>query len=629
MKCCGCSCKSLRIVMLRRLAFSWGAFFKCLFRHFCMPLSFALCVQAWVTGQVLNSKADRDVRSTDYLVASPNDGAETTWVDRLYEAMSLQQRIGQLLMIRAHSDRGEDHERQVCQAVERYQVGGLCFFQGTANRQAELTNEFQRHSPQVPLLIAMDAEWGLGMRLASDTLSYPRALTLGSMTGDELIYRMGRDIGRQCRRLGVHVNFAPVLDVNINPNNPVINDRSFGEDPLNVASKASAYVRGLQDERVLACGKHFPGHGDTDVDSHYELPVIRHDRRRLDTVEMSPFRSLIDRGLGSIMVAHLNVPSLDDTPNRPTTLSRKVVDGILRSDLKFSGLIFTDALEMKGVTKFFSSGMAEVEAFKAGNDVLLLPENVQASIEALSGAIQAGFISDQRLENSVKRILRIKYRLGLHEGAHVPVEGMSEDLNRPESLALRRDLLKEALVLVRDDGNQRASLRGWSKANYPTLDSNSPLIATLAIGIQQPAGQALTVFQRTLSTFQAVAHFSLPKEATVEKWQELESQLANAKIVIVSFHDLNRSAKANFGISKADIKNVQRIAKSRPVVAVHFGNPYGLKHYDGLPTVVQANEESDLAQQLAAQALFGAIPFRGKLPITASPEAQYGAGLQP
>jgi beta-glucosidase-like glycosyl hydrolase len=624
-------------------------------------------VHGAVPALLLSSDTPTDERSADYLVALPSDPAETAWVDRLYEAMSLEQRIGQLLMIRAHSNRGEDHERQVCQAVEKYQVGGLCFFQGTAMRQAELTGQYQRLSPKVPLLIAMDAEWGLGMRLTHDTLSYPRALTLGAISGEDLIYQMGRDIGRQCRRLGVHVNFAPVLDVNNNPNNPVINDRSFGEDPQNVARKASAYVRGLQDERVLACGKHFPGHGDTDVDSHHDLPVIRHDRQRLDAIEISPFQALIDRGLGSIMIAHLSVPSLDNTLNRPTTLSRNVVEGILRSELKFNGLIFTDALEMKGVTKHFGSGRAEVEAFKAGNDVLLLPENVQASVDALSQTIREGVIPAQRLEDSVKRILQVKYRLGLNEGVHVEVDGLPEDLNRPESLELRRDLLRESLVLVRDDGNRLAIVRTPSETSGSSSGAASSVVVTLAIGattvpekvpadktenakdqtsiarqsnqespVDQDTGgtspqsvRALTSFQRAVSHLIKANHFNLPKDATRESWEELEARLADAKLIVVCFHDLSRSAKANFGISQRDIENVQRIGRSLPVAVVHFGNPYGLKHYDGLTTVVQAYDDSDDAQRLAAQALCGAIPFCGKLPITASPQAQYGAGLQP
>lgn len=633
----------------------------------CLTVIALFCLHGSVPAPVRSSDTPTDERYADYFVASPSDPAETVWVDRLYEAMSHEQRIGQLLMIRAHSDRGEDHERQVRQTVEQFQVGGLCFFQGTAKRQAELTGQYQRLSPKVPLLVAMDAEWGLGMRLTHDTLSYPRSLTLGAISGEDLIYQMGRDIGRQCRRLGVHVNFAPVLDVNNNPKNPVINDRSFGEDPQNVARKAAAYIRGLQDERVLACGKHFPGHGDTDVDSHHDLPVIRHDRQRLDAIEISPFRSVIDRGLGSIMVAHLSVPSLDDTPNRPTTLSRKVVDGILRSELKFNGLIFTDALEMKGVTKHFGSGRAEVEAFGAGNDVLLLPENVQASVDALSQAIRQGVIPAQRLEDSVKRILRVKYRLGLHKGVQVEVAGLPEDLNRPESLALRRDLLRESLVLVRDDGNQLAIVRDQSETSGTSSGSVSSLVVTLAIGAktvpenvppeqtenandqtsiarppiqESPLDQgtdgtsplsvrAATSFQRAVSQRITANHFNMPKDAPREIWEELEARLANAKLIVVCFHDLSRSAKANFGISLQDIENVQRIGKSRPVAVVHFGNPYALKHYDGLTTVVQAFEESDDAQHLAAQALCGTIPFRGKLPITASPQAQYGAGLQP
>jgi beta-N-acetylhexosaminidase len=542
---------------------------------------------------------------------SPDDSQrESAWVDRYYDQMSLEERVGQLLMVRAHSDRGPEYEKLVRGWIEKFHVGGLCFFQGTALRQAELTREYQLIAKPVSLMIAMDAEWGLGMRLPSSTLSYPRALTLAAMPDDDLIYQMGREIGRQCRRLGVHVNFAPVLDVNNNPLNPVINDRSFGENVENVISKASAYAAGLQAAGVLACGKHFPGHGDTDVDSHFDLPVLLHNRARLEELEMAPFRALFQRGLGSVMVAHLNVPALDDTPNLPTSLSEKVVNGIIRRQLKYDGLVFTDALEMKGVTKFFEPGMAEVQAFISGNDILLLPEDVGRAAESLRSAVQQGNITQERLEESVKRILRAKYRLGLNRQPEIKLQDLEQELNTAEASQLRRRLFESSLVLLRD-----------AQSLLPIIEPKPGTVATLAIGSEE-----VTEFQSSCLEFANLTHVNLLRAAADQDWEEARQSLENSELILVSFHQLTRSPKQNFGLSDSDLEKVRSLSESKKIVVVHFGNPYALHNYDGLSTVIQAFEQSPETQQIAAEAIFGKRNLVGRLPITASPEARFGDG---
>jgi beta-glucosidase-like glycosyl hydrolase len=283
--------------------------------------------------------------------------------------MTLEDKVGQLFMIRAHSDLGPDHIKSVEDQIKKYKVGGLCFFQGTPTKQAELTQKYQNLST-IPLFVSQDAEWGLGMRLKDKAISYPKQLTLGAIKDNTLIYDMGRDIAMQLKRIGVNINFAPVTDINNNPSNPVIHNRSFGEDMFNVATKSFAYMRGMQENGIMACAKHFPGHGDTDMDSHYDLPLISHDRERLDSLELMPFRVLSQLGVQSMMTAHLSVPALDASINRPTSLSRKVVTGLLQEDMDFKGLIFTDGLEMKGVADHFSPGIMELEAIKAGNDII-------------------------------------------------------------------------------------------------------------------------------------------------------------------------------------------------------------------------------------------------------------------
>ena len=298
----------------------------------------------------------------------------SSWVDSVFNNMTLNEKIGQLFMVAAYSNKGPEHTQDILRLIKKHHIGGLIFFQGTPEKQAKLTNIYQ-YNAKIPLMIGMDAEWGLGMRLDS-VISYPRQMTLGAISDDSLIYKMGLDIGAQLRRLGVHVNFAPVVDINNNPANPVIGSRSFGEDRNNVAGKGIAYMNGLQDRNVLAVAKHFPGHGDTDKDSHKTLPVISHDSLRLDSIELYPFKRLISNGVGGVMTAHLNIPSLIDEPNRPSTLSKKVVTHMLKDQLGFNGLVFTDALNMKGVTNNFQSGEIEIEALKAGNDVLLYPQDV-------------------------------------------------------------------------------------------------------------------------------------------------------------------------------------------------------------------------------------------------------------
>lgn len=550
------------------------------------------------------------VNSFSGLVAPVDQQRESDWIEQCYEQMSLEERVGQLLMIRAHSDRGPEYENLVAQWIDRYHVGGLCFFQGTARRQAELTRQYQSMAKPVPLMIAMDAEWGLGMRLPSSTLSYPRALTLAAMTDDALIYEMGQEIGRQCRRLGVHVNFAPVLDVNNNPLNPVINDRSFGENVQNVISKASAYAAGLQDAGILACGKHFPGHGDTDVDSHFDLPVLLHDRARLEELEMAPFRALFQRGLGSVMVAHLNVPALDNTENLPTSLSEKVVSEIIRQQLKYEGLVFTDALEMKGVTKFFKPGMAEVKAFIAGNDILLLPEDVGKAVQALRLAVQDGRITSGRLEESVKRILRVKYRLGLDQQPDIQLNDLEQELNSAEAHQLRRQLFERSLILLRD-----------KQSLLPITEPQPGTIATLAIG-----SQVRTEFQKSCSDFTALSHVNLPTAAGDEEWEQARLSLEKVRLVLVSFHNLSRSPAQNFGLAASDLERVRKLVETKQVIVVHFGNPYALHNYDGLSTLIQGFEQSTEAQRVAAEAIFGKLTLTGRLPVTASPEAPYGAG---
>ncbi|MES2627464.1 MAG: glycoside hydrolase family 3 N-terminal domain-containing protein, partial [Bacteroidota bacterium] len=368
--------------------------------------------------------------------ADPFAPRRSPWTDSVMSSLSPRERIGQLFMVAAYSNRDEKHYRQIDSLVAVYGIGGLIFMQGGPVRQANLTNRWQSIA-RVPLMLSMDAEWGLAMRL--DSVSrFPKQMTLGALPSDTLVYQMGREIALQCQRIGMQVNFAPVADVNNNPANPVINMRSFGEGKELVTRRAIAYMRGMQDQHVLATGKHFPGHGDTDADSHHALPVIRGDRDRLDSLELYPFRKLFEAGLGSVMVAHLYVPALDTAANVATTLSPKVVTGLLRNELNYKGLVFTDALNMKGVAGYYMPGAVDVKALLAGNDMLLFSEDVPTAMNLIDSALVKGEITQAEIDVHCRKILQAKEWSGLNRLTKVSLNNLVSDLNPSSSEVLIR-----------------------------------------------------------------------------------------------------------------------------------------------------------------------------------------------
>lgn len=540
----------------------------------------------------------------------PANEAEKAWVDSVYNTLNEDERIGQLFMIRAHSDLGPDHVAKVVQLVEDYHVGSMCFFQGSPEEQIRLINKYQALS-KIPMLMAIDAEWGLGMRMKTSTISYPYQLTLGAVQNNQLLYDMGIEVGKQLLRTGLHINFAPVVDVNNNAGNPVINFRSFGEDRYNVTAKSYQYMRGMQDAGIFTSAKHFPGHGDTDVDSHLDLPVIPHSRERLDSIELYPFEALIKRGLSGVMVAHLSVPTFDSRPNRPTTLSRPTITQLLRDSLGFDGLIYTDALEMKGVTKHFAAGVTEAEAIMAGADVLCLPEDLGAARREIKRYLAAGKIDAAQVEASVKRILRAKYRLGLTGFTPIPQQGVRAELNSTKALALKQTLLENAMTLVRNPDDL-----------IPFYDLDTTTYASLSIG----AG-VQTPFQQRLADYVKMPHLQVGKEISSGQSNELVRTLGRKDVVIVGLHDMSSRASRNYGITQSTINFVNRLSRETKVVLVVFGNPYSLKYFDDIDWVLEAYQEDGTSQDVAAQALFGAFPIRGRLPVTASDKSRFNTGV--
>jgi beta-N-acetylhexosaminidase len=535
--------------------------------------------------------------------------AQAHWVDSLFNTLSLDEKIGQLYMIRAHSNKDLAYEEMVAQQIRDYKVGGICFFQGTPDKQARLNNYYQSLS-KIPLFVSMDAEWGLGMRLKESAISFPKQLMLGAIQDNTLIYDMGKEVARQCLRLGVNVNFAPDTDVNNNAENPVIGMRSFGEDKKNVIAKAFQYMSGMQDNGVMACMKHFPGHGDTDTDSHLDLPLIGHDISRLDSTELLPFRALGQRGVQSVMIAHLSVPSLDATLNLPTSLSRKVVTDLLRKKLGYKGLIFTDGMGMKGVVKYYKDGNAEAMALAAGNDIVLLPEDIAATHLRIKEYLKNKKIDSLDFLASVKRSLSAKYKFNLNK-KYIPIvtDSLSAQLNTQEAVALKRRLITAALTTVRNND-----------ALIPI--QNVAKIGTLSIG-----ALAMTPFQNTLNNYGEMEHFQYGKNATEADKQLILNTLGGKDVVIIGLHDLNTKPKENYGVTTPEIDLIYNLAARTKVILTIFGIPYTLRHFDGIKNVLEVYDEDPLTQDLAAQAIFGVMGTNGKLPVRVSDVSYLGAGV--
>jgi len=547
--------------------------------------------------------------STNSQINPPFLDNQTDWVDSVFSTLDLDAKIGQLFMVAAYSNRDDTHRREILELVEQYRIGGLIFFQGGPIRQANLYNEYQSKA-EVPLLVAMDCEWGVGMRLDS-TIRYPYQMALGAIQDNELIYSMGEEIASQFARLGMHVNFAPVIDVNNNAKNPVINFRSFGEDKYNVTFKGSAYMRGMQDHGILACGKHFPGHGDTDVDSHKDLPVINHDMERLNSVELYPFKKLMSEGLGSVMVAHLSIPVLDSTYNLPSTLSPPIIRDLLKDTLGFQGMVFTDALNMEGVAKYYEPGEVDLKAYQAGNDVLLFSLNVKKGIELIKTAVLDKQVSEKEIDASVRKILHLKYWAGLDKRKYVETEGLIDDLNNVQAKLLSRKLVEASLTVIRNE-DEILPLKG--------LDSLK--IASLTID-EGPKGP----FNDRLSSYTDVDHILVSDKMQSD---ELLNWLEEHNLVILNITGLSQYAYRNFGLSEAKINLIDEIVKNKSVILVWHGNPYGL---DKLNALAQAKatiityQQNDNTYDLSAQLIFGGVSANGKLPVSINQNYPSGTGV--
>lgn len=542
---------------------------------------------------------------------SNREKAQQKWVDSVFNSLTLEQRIAQLMVIRAHSNLGPDHIAKVENDIRNYNVGALCFFQGGPVRQALLTNQYQAIA-KTPLMITIDGEWGLGMRLDSVD-KFPYQLSLGSVSDPSLSYRVGVAMGEQCKRMGIHVNYAPVVDVNNNPNNPVIGFRSFGEDPKKVASSAIAIMRGLQDVGVMACAKHFPGHGDVDVDSHYDMPVVAKSMAQLDAMELAPFKAIFDAGVGSVMVAHLFVPAIDSVTNRATSISKNNITGLLRNKLNYQGLTFTDALEMKGIAKYYPGGTIAVEAIIAGNDMLCLPASVPESIEAIKAAIQDGRLTQEGVDAKVKKVLAAKYSLGLNRPQFVDTTNLVQDLNA-KTTALREEAARKGLTL----------LTPLPTSVRTALKKENPRIAYVQLG-----GKQLSVFGNRLQNDWNASTFLLNYKDTTQTADSIYAAVkatGRFDLYVVGVHDYANKPMNNFGISTT-AQYLYDLLNGDSTLTLSFGNVLAIKNFCDARALVAAYQDDSISQEIAADWLQGDFAARGTLPVTVC-QYKFGFGIQ-
>ncbi|MFT3979553.1 MAG: glycoside hydrolase family 3 N-terminal domain-containing protein [Ferruginibacter sp.] len=550
---------------------------------------------------------------------SQSNTAAAQWADSIYKSLSNDERIAQLMVVRLSTIDGKTKQvtffdDQVSDLIKKYNIGGICVFQGSPVKQAQIMNKLQAQA-RTPILMCIDGEWGVGMRMIDSVLPLPKQMMLGAMQDAGIVYQYGRLVGEQCKRVGIQVNYAPVVDVNNNPNNPVINDRSFGEDKYKVADYGIQYMKGMQDVGVMGCAKHFPGHGDVDVDSHYDLPVINKSLAQLDSLELYPFKKIFQAGIGSVMIAHLYIPAIDNTANRATSLSPNNINNLLRKQIGYQGLTFTDALEMQGVKKFYPDGEASVQSLIAGNDMLCLPGDVPASIEKIKDAIKAGKLGWADIELHCKKVLQAKYQYGLSKYAPINTTNLTADLNAgvPE---MRRLVAENAITLLAKKDESFFPLSDW--------ENNKPKdVAFVAIGISEENALA----KRLKKDYNAAVFYF---DNEVKKDSDLSpfiAKLGAYKKIVIGLHNMSRNAAANFGISALDISAVNILQDKSNSIILQFGNAYAAKNWCNAKNLLICYEDDDIVQNTAVDMLQGKLPYKGVLPVTVCKEFTYGKGI--
>lgn len=523
-----------------------------------------------------------------------------SWAHHQLQQMSLEEKIAQLCIIRIHSNFDETYNKKIVAEIETFQPGGVCFFQGGPMREVNLTNRIQAVS-KIPLVVSMDAEWGVAMRLDS-TLAFPRAMTLGALDEkyDSLIFQMGEEIARQCKSLGIHLNYAPVVDVNNNKNNPVINFRSFGEEKEKVVRKSWMYLSGMQSQGVWGCIKHFPGHGDTDVDSHLALPVIHKTKEQLSDLELYPYKKLFSKEVNMVMVSPLNVPALDNEANSIALISKPIITDLLKNEMDYKGLVITDGMEMEGLRKHFpTDGEAEIRALLAGNDLLLLPDQLSIVIPAIKKAIEEGRITEQQINEKCLRVLTMKEKMGIHYIAPLTTLNINH-LNNYNAEKIITEIEKHALTL----------LKGEQYLPFNKEQKNCIVL----IGDENSKKE-----YNSLSSLYEIPLFFINKEVTPKNQQVILNKIQEYDNIIVALTNTRQLPKRNYGVTTSSIELIQKLATQKNTFLTIFGNPYILESFSNisqLKGIVVAYQENYNTITSTIDALYGHIPFEGKLPVS-------------
>jgi beta-N-acetylhexosaminidase len=542
------------------------------------------------------------------LFAQTKNDAAKRWSDSVYKKLGKEERIAQLMVVRLSTIDSKTKvvtflDDNVASLIKKYNIGGICVFQGSPVKQANIINQLQAKA-KTPLMMCIDAEWGVGMRIIDSVLPLPRQMMLGAMKDETVVYRYGKLVAEQCKRIGLQVNYAPVVDVNNNPNNPVINDRSFGEDKYKVANFGIQYMKGMQDNGVMACAKHFPGHGDVSVDSHLDLPVINKTMAQLDELELYPFRKIFDAGIGSVMLAHLYIPAIDTTSNRATSLSPNNVNNLMRKELNYKGLTFTDALEMQGVNKFYPNGAASVQSIIAGNDMLCLPGDVPLAINKIKEAIKNKQISWADIELHCKKVLVAKYEYGLNKLQPIKTENLATDLNKGIA-EMRRLVAENAITLVSKK----------DESFFPLRDTKPGDIAFVGFGISTENEFA----KRMRADYNATIFYGSDVD--------LLTKLQSFKKVVIGIHNVGRYAATNFGFTKNTLEAISSLQQQKKCVSFVFGNAYSLKNFCAVSNLVICYEDDAIVQGTAVDLLQGKIFYKGVLPVTVCDIFKYGFGI--
>ena len=522
------------------------------------------------------------------------------YADSLYQQLSLDEKIGQLYIVALYNNRGEEEIQKIRNLVEKEKIGGLILMQDDAEKHINLLNEFQGKS-RIKMMIGIDGEWGLFQRFSA-AHKFPWAMTLGAIQDNSLIYEMTSKIAEDCKRMGIYWDFAPVVDVNTNPSNPIIGNRSFGSDINNVISKGLAYAQGLQDHGVLASMKHFPGHGDTNTDSHLDLPVVSHNLERLNSVELAPFKALLDKKIGGVMVAHLYVPTLEKKKGIPASVSYEIITNLLKNTYQYKGLIITDALNMNAIAKKFSPGEIDLRAFKAGNDIMLFSQDVPSGKALIKSAFEKGEISENRLAESVKKILKTKFLLGLQDLKPINPENINVDLNNASHAEISEKLYANAITLLKDEKNLLPL--SCSKTYYYLPLEEAP-------------------FQTFVENLNFATTINLISKEEI-------SQIPENSTVIVGFHKDNSTAYKPYKISQNGKNILTELSKKQNVILDVFGSPYALKDIDiaSISTILVSYENNDLSMKASAKALLGKTKISGKLPVIVNENLKAGTGIE-